>query len=190
MPRKKWTRNKKGCGSGRTGNSPRPRTVHKSKPRARPIGSGRESPIQIGTSFSDQKHLLESRLEENFYRKWCKSYDLVPTAQYRFHPTRQWRFDFAWPSLKIAVEIQGFGEGHTSYEGMAADYEKHNAAIQHGWKIYYLMGYQLEAKTIIKTLAFIHSCLLGKTTYEVPKRESEWSNKIAEGRRRLNPGTN
>lgn len=29
--------------------------------------------------------------------------DLV--CEYRFHPVRKWRFDFAFPSLRLAIEI-------------------------------------------------------------------------------------
>lgn len=107
-----------------------------------------------------------------------------------FHPSRRWRFDFAWPSLKIAVEIQGFGEGHNSYEGMASDYEKHNAAVQRGWKIFYLMGYQLEKKEIEFTLSYIHSCLLGKTVNDIRERKPKWDSKIDAGRRFLLEGPN
>lgn len=173
--------------SGRTQRSTRPRTLYTSVKRTRSSSTRRSGP-QASTNSRDQERMLESKLEQTFYRAWCKQFELAPTLQHKFHPTRQWRFDFAWPSLKIAVEIQGFGEGHNSYDGMASDYEKHNAAVQYGWKIYYLMGYQLEPKTIKTTLNYIYSCLLGKTTHEVPKRESEWNNKIISGRRLLLEG--
>lgn len=66
-----------------------------------------------------------------------------------------WRFDFAFPPVKLAIEIQGYGRGHTSYMGMYADYQKHNSAIRHGWRIIYLMSNDLKPDTIEKTLAWI-----------------------------------
>lgn len=27
--------------------------------------------------------------------------------EHRFHPARRWRFDFAWPELLFAVEVEG-----------------------------------------------------------------------------------
>lgn len=41
----------------------------------------------------------------------------LPTAKWgkneiRFHPTRRWRFDFAWEELNIAVEIEGGTYSH------------------------------------------------------------------------------
>ena len=73
---------------------------------------------------------------------------------------------------------------------MASDYEKHNAAVLLGWKIYYLMGYQLESKEINNTLTFIYNCLIGKTSHEVRERKPEWDNKIISGRRFLTERTN
>lgn len=31
----------------------------------------------------------------------------APVAEYRFHETRKWRFDHAWPDRKLALEIDG-----------------------------------------------------------------------------------
>ena len=31
----------------------------------------------------------------------------APVPEFRFHPERKWRFDFAWPEHKIAVEQEG-----------------------------------------------------------------------------------
>ena len=28
----------------------------------------------------------------------------TPAQEYRFHATRRWRFDFAWPAAKVAVD--------------------------------------------------------------------------------------
>ncbi|AGG58052.1 hypothetical protein VPAG_00016 [Vibrio phage douglas 12A4] len=53
-----------------------------------------------------------------------------------FHPTRKWRMDYAWPDLKIAVEIHGgifSGGRHTTGVGFIADREKMNEAQLLGW---------------------------------------------------------
>jgi len=55
--------------------------------------------------------------------------------EYRFHPTRKWRFDFASPLLKVAVEIEGRGR-HQSIAGFRADCEKYNTATSMGWRVY------------------------------------------------------
>jgi hypothetical protein len=65
----------------------------------------------------------------------------VPVAEYQFHPERRWRFDWAWPEHKIAVEIEGgiwTGGRHTSPKGFFADMEKKNAAAVLGWRILYI----------------------------------------------------
>src|ERR1041385_1632066 len=30
-----------------------------------------------------------------------------PTTEYRFAPPRRWRFDFAWPEGRLALEVEG-----------------------------------------------------------------------------------
>ena len=51
-----------------------------------------------------------------------------------FHPTRGWRFDFAWPELKLAVELDGRGR-HQTVKGTRGDCEKLNAAVILGWRV-------------------------------------------------------
>lgn len=63
----------------------------------------------------------------------------VPVPEYRFHPTRRWRFDFAWPADKIALEVEGgaFTRGrHTRGAGYLKDMEKYNAAVIAGWRVF------------------------------------------------------
>ena len=58
--------------------------------------------------------------------------------EYRFHETRKWRFDFAYPELKIAIEVEGgtWAAGrHTTGAGFDKDCEKYNAATRMGWRI-------------------------------------------------------
>ena len=58
--------------------------------------------------------------------------------EYKFHPTRRWRFDFAIPQYKIAIEIDGgvwtYGR-HNRSAGYIADMEKFNAAASLGWVV-------------------------------------------------------
>lgn len=60
---------------------------------------------------------------------------------------RDWRFDFAWPSKKIAFEIDGApGRGrHTTFCGYTADCEKRNAATRLGWSVYNVTGEQVKS---------------------------------------------
>lgn len=55
---------------------------------------------------------------------------------------RDWRFDVAWPELKVAVELDGaVGHGrHTRREGFIADTVKINAATAHGWRVFRFPG--------------------------------------------------
>lgn len=61
---------------------------------------------------------------------------LRPEREHRFHTRRRWRFDFAWPELRLAVEVEGgtwSTSRHTSGQGFADDCEKYNAAAIAGW---------------------------------------------------------
>jgi hypothetical protein len=64
-------------------------------------------------------------------------------SEYRFHPVRKWRFDYAVPQIRLAVEYNGhagfvgkFGaSGHSSITGLTRDAEKLNSAIGCGWRV-------------------------------------------------------
>ena len=61
-----------------------------------------------------------------------------PETEVRFHATRRWRFDLAYPDLHLAIEQEGgtWTRGrHTRGKGYAADCEKYNEATLLGWKI-------------------------------------------------------
>jgi very-short-patch-repair endonuclease len=56
--------------------------------------------------------------------------------EYRFHPERKWRFDFAWPDIMLAVEIEGgiwAGGRHVRGQGFEDDLVKYNEAAKLGW---------------------------------------------------------
>jgi hypothetical protein len=85
----------------------------------------------------------QTGLEKEFWSKWKLLYpDLVFAQEFPFHPTRKWRFDFAFPILKVAVECQGgiFRAGrHTRGVGYRKDRDKRQAAEDLGWRVYYIV---------------------------------------------------
>ena len=75
--------------------------------------------------------------------------------EYRFHPTRRWRFDFAWRVEGVAVEIEGgtYVNGrHTRGQGFSRDCEKYNAAAILGWKVLRFTEKEVNDWSAIETL--------------------------------------
>lgn len=63
------------------------------------------------------------------------TYGDAVVPEFKFHPTRKWRFDYAIPEHKVAVEFDGLfgGTAHRSIAMVAKDSEKINEAQLHGW---------------------------------------------------------
>lgn len=58
--------------------------------------------------------------------------------EYKFDAHRKFRFDWAIPSKKIAIEYEGlfsYRSGHTTVTGYTKDCEKYNLAQLKGWKV-------------------------------------------------------
>jgi very-short-patch-repair endonuclease len=64
---------------------------------------------------------------------------LYPVDEFRFHPIRKWRFDFAFIEQKLAIECEGGTwqrkGGHTTGIGYERDCHKYNAALILGWRV-------------------------------------------------------
>ncbi len=59
--------------------------------------------------------------------------------EYKFHPERRWRFDYAIPEHKIALEVEGgvwTAGRHTRPQGFLGDIEKYNTATLMGWRVF------------------------------------------------------
>lgn len=80
-----------------------------------------------------------SRAEDAFAAQLPSGAIAQAIREYRFDPGgRRWRFDFAWPGLKVAVEIEGgtFIAGrHTRGAAFEADCEKYAEAMIQGWMV-------------------------------------------------------
>lgn len=62
-----------------------------------------------------------------------------PVEEYRFHPVRRWRFDFAWPEYGVAVEVEGgtwVRGAHTRGKHFESDCEKYNEAARMKWRVF------------------------------------------------------
>lgn len=91
-----------------------------------------------------------SKIDDVAFHQNCKRYGIGdPVCEYQFHKTRRWRFDYAWPGFKVALEVEGGlfgftdpksgkwrpGGAHGSISGMKRDMEKYNHAASMGWLI-------------------------------------------------------
>lgn len=79
-----------------------------------------------------------SKWERRFAELWAEIGGEPCLREHRFAPPRRWRFDFAWPGDRLAVEIEGgsFVRGrHQRPSGYRADCEKYNAATALGWRV-------------------------------------------------------
>ncbi|HXJ76227.1 MAG TPA: hypothetical protein VNM37_25440 [Candidatus Dormibacteraeota bacterium] len=63
-----------------------------------------------------------------------------PVREYVFARPRRWRFDFCWPAVNLAVEVEG-GQWsrvpgrHQRGAGLAQDATKYNTAVLRGWRV-------------------------------------------------------
>lgn len=77
----------------------------------------------------------------SFLTLWRNQYpDLPePLAEYRFHPVRKWRFDWAFVAQRLAVEFDG-GQwlSHGGRHNRDGDREKMNAASVAGWSVIHI----------------------------------------------------
>ena len=67
-------------------------------------------------------------------------YELEYIKEFKFHPSRKWRFDYVIipEDEKIAIEFEGgvwSGGRHTRGSGYSKDCEKYNAAQCLGWRV-------------------------------------------------------
>lgn len=85
----------------------------------------------LSSTASEKVDLFLNYLQQQFPQA-----EVVKELQ--FHPDRKWRFDYAFPSRKIAIEIDGaiwtLGR-HNRPRGYLNDMEKLNTAASMGWLV-------------------------------------------------------
>ena len=106
----------------------------------------------------------------------------IPERELRFHPERHWRFDLAWPVIRVAVEVDGggfqqrpcphcrkpvpMGGRHSTGEGLRDDAEKLSNAAAMGWRVLRVVPDQIRSG---QALDWLTTALLGGPPWpEVP----------------------
>lgn len=80
----------------------------------------------------------------------------APTAEFKFHPEHKWKFDWAYPDWKLAVEKEGIvypkekgdhrlSGRHVSFSGFKKDIEKYATAFALGWNVLRVLPAQIRS---------------------------------------------
>jgi very-short-patch-repair endonuclease len=92
-----------------------------------------------------------SRLEKRFETLW-RALDGPPLEkEFRFHPVRKWRADFAHLESRTLIEIEGgiyINGRHNRGAGFAADLEKYLEASLAGWRVVRLGPNEITAENV------------------------------------------
>ena len=86
--------------------------------------------------------------------------------EHRFYKPRKWRFDYALPYYKIAVEVEGgvwTGGRHIRPQGFLGDIEKYNTAALLGWRVFRTTPDKLLSA---QTLKLLKSAIYGSFVQE------------------------
>lgn len=98
----------------------------------------------------------------------CKSeLGMECVKEYKFHPVRKWRFDYAIPSALVALEVEGgvwTGGRHINPKGFLNDMEKYNTATLMGWSVYRTTPDDLYTG---KTLKLLKTAIFGSNQPEI-----------------------
>lgn len=95
-----------------------------------------------------------SKIEEAFAGQLKLRRVEAPQREHRFCE-RKWRFDFAWPEKKIAVEIEGGVRAmgrHQRPEGFSNDIQKYNRAVMLGWRVLRFTGRMVKSGEALSQL--------------------------------------
>lgn len=119
----------------------------------------------LASPAKPKKKSAKSKAEELFALQLLAYPSLKVIAQHRFAKSikRRWRFDFAFPKYRLAVELDGvvmkqiagrwYTMGrHADVTGMRGDNQKGAAAIMYGWSVLHFLQDDVKPRRAINTL--------------------------------------
>ncbi len=99
----------------------------------------KNKPSQTDGEFKKAKAAVQKGYDAEIVLMFFKEHKLpVATPEFRFHPERLYKFDFAFQEQMVALEVEGGvfkGGGHTSIKGFLKDIHKYNLATVMGWRV-------------------------------------------------------
>jgi len=103
-----------------------------------------------------------------FLTLWTQTGLQPPVAEYQFAPPRRWRFDYAWPDCRVAVEFDG-GQwvANGGRHNRDSDREKLNQAAVLGWRVLRFSNQQWEVDPV-DCVALIALAITNATTQLAP----------------------
>ncbi len=103
-----------------------------------------------------------SSLEARFLLLWKALHGPELEREYRFHPKRRWRADFAHLESRVLIEIEGgvWTRGrHVTPRGFQSDAEKYLTATLNGWSVLRLTDAQLTTEIMIDIIGYVRQRL-------------------------------
>jgi len=112
------------------------------------------------------RQLTKSVLEKQFQFMWNALQGAPLEREWRVSPKRRFRFDFAIPKIKVAIEIEGGtwvnrrvkkksgeevtvqGGAHNSGTGYIKDVKKYNISQYKGWSLFRFTGEMINTAEI------------------------------------------
>jgi very-short-patch-repair endonuclease len=99
------------------------------------------------------------KIEKDIFIAYIKqTVNINLIAEYKFHKTRKWRFDFVCLEHKLAIECDGavWANGrHTRGSGYVGDMEKFNQAALYGFRV---LKFQPKEMLTLQTAELIKEC--------------------------------
>jgi very-short-patch-repair endonuclease len=112
-----------------------------------------------------------SSLEERFLFLWKLAKGPSLEREYRFHPKRRWRADFAHLESRCLIEVEGgiwVNGRHNRAAGFNADLEKYLEAQLAGWRVFRLGPDQITIENVERLGLLVTSAIptIQETTQE------------------------
>jgi very-short-patch-repair endonuclease len=107
-------------------------------------------------------HKSKSKLEDLLAIHFAND-GFEPVREYKIGP-RGHRFDFAFPDVRVAVEVEGgtwTGGRHSRGVGFASDCAKYNFAVLSGWRVLRFTGDMVKDGTARRITAAAVDALRG-----------------------------